>query len=187
MGIMLIVGILSGILFGRAENVSTALLSAPEETVKLILSIGGLLCFWSGIMKIAEKSGILKFVAKILRPILSPLFPDASEKALAAIVMNIAANLLGLGNAATPMGLIAMKELYATAPEKGKASAAMINFVIFNTVGLQIIPTTVGALRKAAGSEEPFSIMLPMILVSCFSLAAALSLALIFNKIRGKK
>ena len=175
MGIMLIVGILSGILFGRAENVSTALLSAPEETVKLILSIGGLLCFWSGIMKIAEKSGILKFVAKILRPILSPLFPDASEKALAAIVMNIAANLLGLGNAATPMGLIAMKELYATAPEKGKASAAMINFVIFNTVGLQIIPTTVGALRKAAGSEEPFSIMLPMILVSCFSLAAALS------------
>lgn len=184
---MFIIGITSGIINGRTENIVNAILSSPEDTIKLVLLIGGSICFWNGIMKIAERSGILKFLAKIFKPILKPLFPDASEKAVAAIVMNISANLLGLGNAATPMGIIAMKELIKTAKDKTSASGSMITFVVLNTVGFQIVPTTVATLRSAAGSTDPFSITIPMIVVSFISLLIALIPTLILNKKRGRK
>jgi spore maturation protein A len=184
---MFIIGITSGIINGRTENIVNAILSSPEDTIKLVLLIGGSICFWNGIMKIAERSGILKFLAKVLKPLLKPLFPDASEKAIAAIIMNISANLLGLGNAATPMGIIAMKELIKTAKDKTSASGSMITFVVLNTVGFQIVPTTVAALRSAAGSTDPFSITIPMIVVSFISLLIALIPTLILNKKRGRK
>lgn len=180
-----VVGIISGIINGRVENITEAVVSSPEDTIKLVLLIGGTICFWNGIMKIAEKCGILKFLAKVLKPILKHLFPDASEKALAAIVMNISANLLGLGNAATPMGIIAMKELMKTAKDKLSANSSMITFVVINTVGFQIVPTTVAALRQGSGSSAPFSITVPMIIVSLLSLFLALIPTLILNKRRG--
>lgn len=182
---MFIIGIISGIINGRSANITEAILKSPEDTIKLVLLIGGSICFWNGIMKIAEKSGILKFLARIFKPILKPLFPDASEKAMAAIVMNISANLLGLGNAATPMGIIAMKELVKPMQDKLSASSSMITFVVINTVGFQIVPTTVAALRSAAGSKDPFSITIPMIIVSFISLLIALIPTLILNKKRG--
>lgn len=182
MAVMLVLGIVTSALFGRVDNTAVAMISSFEDTVKLLFSMGGMICFWSGVMKIAEKSEILSIFTKLLRPFLSKLFPGANDKAMAAIITNIAANLLGLGNAATPMGLIAMSELKKTALDEKRASEAMITFVIFNTVGLQIIPTTVAALRLAAGSEDPFWVLIPTAAVSFISLMAALIPTIILNK-----
>lgn len=125
--------------------------------VKLSLSLLGTICFWSGIMEIASVSQFTKILSKLFRPLTKILFKglDATSSALDAICMNMSANFLGLGNAATPLGITAMQKLQQISSNKQVASDHMITFVVLNTCSIQLIPTTIAALRLNAGSQKP--------------------------------
>ncbi len=143
------------------ENVVTMLNNAIQNGAELFLTIAPLMCFWSGIMEITERSGITRFIARLLSPLTKILFPSLKndDEALGKICMNMSANLLGMGNAATPLGLCAMEHLDKINPAPAKASDAMCMFVIINTASIQIIPSSVITLRAAFGSETPADIL----------------------------
>ncbi len=153
---------------------------------KLSLGLVAVLSFWLGIMKIGEKSGAVNFLAKALRPFLKRIFPKVPENhpAMGAMVMNIAANMLGLDNAATPMGLKAMRELQELNPEKDTASDAQIMFLVLNTSGLTIIPISVITYRASLGAANPTDIFLPILLATFFSTLGGLIFVAIIQKIK---
>ena len=157
---MLIIGFVVGMLNGRLEQVTQAAFNSAGRAVELSIGLLGMMCLWSGLMHIAEKSGLLKFIARMARPLLRLLFPQIAnnDKALGAIVMNLAANFLGLGNAATPLGIRAMSELQKVNRSRDTASDSMCMFLVLNTSAIQLIPTTVIALRSSAGSAVPSEI-----------------------------
>lgn len=161
-------GILFGLLTGKGSAVSSAVTNACTSSVQYVIALAGILCFWCGIMKIAEKSGLTKKIAVILKPILKLLFKDAgnNEKALGAIVMNLTANMMGLSNAATPFGIKAMDELKKINNDKDSASDDMVLFLILNAACIQFVPTTVISIRAAAGAKNPGDIILPAILTT---------------------
>ena len=161
-----------GIISGKLPEVSAAALEESSHAAELSFRLLGSLCFWSGIMKIAEKSGLMDFVCKIAKPLLCLVFPSLKdeEKALGAISMNAAANFLGLGNAATPLGIAAMKELHRLSGFSSAATKEMVCFVVMNTASLQLLPTTVAAVRLGNGAERPFDILPAVWFVSACSL-----------------
>ena len=164
---------------GRALELSASVMDGAKESVELVFSVLGILCFWSGMMEIAKRSGITQGLAKIFSPILSKLFPDVKKNspAMNYISLNISANLLGLGNAATPFGLKAMRELARVNPLKDTASDSMLLFVVMNTASLQLIPTTLCAYREAYGSQRPFDIIVPVWVTSVCALVAGITVA----------
>ena len=164
--IMIFVGIVVGLLTGNGEAISKAMLGSIDGTVKLVIGLGGLMCFWCGVMKVAEKSGLTGKLAQLLRPVLKLIFKEAAtdEKALGAIVMNITCNMMGLGNAATPFGIKAMQEMDRLNKEKGRASNDMALFLVLNAACIQLIPSSVISYRAAAGSANPGAIIIPAIL-----------------------
>ena len=127
-----------------------------------------MMCFWSGLLEIAKRAGLTEKLAKLIRPLTQLLFPRlrGDSPAVTAMVMNMTANFLGLSNAATPLGLAAMQELEKINPKPGTASDEMCMFVVINTASISLIPTTVIALRSAAGSQDPFGIIVPVWLCS---------------------
>ena len=145
----------------------------------LVISLTGMLCLWCGLMKIAQQCRLTEAVARLFRPLTRLLFPELppGSPALQAICMNLSANLLGLGNAATPLGLAAMRELQKLNRQKDTASNAMVTFVVLNTASLQLIPTTCTVLRQQAGSAAPMEILPAVWLSSIASAAVALTLA----------
>lgn len=159
---LILIGIVFGILSGNIEVINNSILLSGGKAFDLVLSLLPTIVLWSGIMKIAEDSGILEKFASFLFPFLSKLFPSAKNntKALGYISSNIAANMLGLGSAATPFGLKAMNELQKDNPKKDTASEAMITFLVLNTAGVTIIPTTIIAIRLAYGSLYPTATIL---------------------------
>lgn len=165
---MIFLGVLIGLLTGNGEVISKAIISSADSTVSLIIGLVGLMCFWCGVMKVAEKSGFTNKLAKILRPILKLIFKEAAkdEKALGAIVMNITANMMGLGNAATPFGIKAMQEMDRLNKEKGTASNDMSLFLVLNAACIQLVPSTVISIRAACGSSNPGAIIMPAVLAS---------------------
>lgn len=174
-----------GILNGKIADISAAVLEESTHAVELSLKLLGSLCFWSGIMETARQSGIVEKLCKILKPLLVLVFPKLrnEEKALGAISMNIAANLLGLGNAATPLGISAMKELHKISGFSSAATAEMVCFVVINTASLQLLPTTIGTLRLENGAKTPFDILPAVWFVSACSLAIGILAAKIgFSK-----
>ena len=174
---LITIGILFSILTGNIDVINKSILTNGEEALKLMLSILPIIVLWSGIMKIAEEAGMLKKFAKFLEPILKRLFPTVPKDnpALGFIASNIAANMMGLGSAATPFGLKAMSELQKINPKKDTASTPMITFLVLNTAGVTIIPTTVLALRIAHGSLNPSEIILPGIIATfCSSIGGLL-------------
>jgi len=162
--IFLIISFTYAICFGSVSEANLAIFESTENAVNLCIKLLGTICLWSGIMKIAEKTIIIKALKKILNPILKWLFPnlDRSDEAYSDISMNIVANIMGLGNAATPMGLKAMKSLNKKNEDKKKLSNEMAIFIVINTASIQIIPTTVIAIRNSLGSENPTAILLPV-------------------------
>ncbi|AYE34410.1 nucleoside recognition domain-containing protein [Clostridium septicum] len=166
--VMIFLGIIVGLFTGNGDGISKAIIGSVDSTVSLIIGLVGLMCFWCGVMKVAEKSGLTNKLAKLLRPILRLLFKDAAkdEKALGAIVMNITANMMGLGNAATPFGIKAMQEMDRLNKEKGTASNDMVLFLVLNAACIQLVPSTIISIRAACGSTNPGSIILPAILAS---------------------
>ena len=164
--IMIFLGILVGLFTGNGEIISKSIINSADSTVSMIIGLMGLMCFWCGVMKVAEKSGFTNKLAKVLRPILRIIFKEAAkdEKALGAIVMNITANMMGLGNAATPFGIKAMEEMDRLNTKKGVASNDMALFLVLNAACIQLVPSTVLSIRAAAGSTNPGAIILPAII-----------------------
>lgn len=177
-GIMLL-SLIGGALNGRMEEVNKALLNGGEEAITLSLTLGGAICLWSGMMRVAEKAGFTEIISRILSPVLRLLFPGLSPScpAAKAILLNMSANFLGLGNAATPFGLKAMEELQKLNPEKNTASKHMITFVVLNTASIQLLPTTVATLRLKYGSASPMQILPAVWITSIGAAAAALLMA----------
>ena len=176
MGIFFFVSVLVSIVFGmingKLPEVSAAAMEESSHAAELSFRLLGSLCFWSGIMKIAEKSGIIEIVCKLTKPLLCVVFPSikGEEKALGAISMNVAANFMGLGNAATPLGISAMKELHKISGFSSAATKEMVCFVVMNTASLQFLPTTVASMRLEFGAERPFDILPAVWFVSACSL-----------------
>jgi spore maturation protein A len=158
---LLLIGFATAAVTGRIEGVTTAALDASKNAVELILALAGAMALWMGIMKIAEMSGLMEGLARLLRPLIAFLFPSVpnGHPAIGAIVMNLSANILGLGAAATPMGLKAMQELQQLNPDQEEASEAICTFLALNTSAFTLIPGTVIALRAAAGSRAPSAIV----------------------------
>jgi len=149
--------LLEKISYVKIRAITKAALDYADTAVTISLGLIGVMALWLGIVKIAEEAGLLSVLTKLLTPLTSRLFPDvpAGHPAIAAMVMNIAANMLGLNNAATPLGLKAMEELNKLSPKLGTATNAMCTFLVINTAGLTLIPATAIAIRAAQGSAEP--------------------------------
>lgn len=158
---LIALSVLFGAVNGRLDTVTAAALSECGGAVTLTLTLMGSMCLWSGLMKVAERAQLTEKLSRLFSPLLRLLFRglDWRSAAAKAITLNITANLLGLGNAATPLGIAAMKELDRLAPHDGVATDHMVLFVVLNTASLQLIPTTTAMLRQAAGSPAPFDIM----------------------------
>lgn len=184
---MMILSFIAGIINGNIEAVTAGAIDGSAEGVSLIISLLGIMCLWTGIAKIAERAGMIDIFAKLLRPITKILFPrlKAGSAAMSAIVMNMVANLLGMGNAATPLGIKAMQELdkLKTGDE---ASDEMCIFAVLNTASIQLIPSTVISLRQSFGSENPGIIIVPVWIASIAAVVAAVLSAKVFQKRRQK-
>ena len=187
---MLLLGIVYGSLRGRMPDITEAALASSKEAISLCITLMGAMCFWVGMMKIAEKSGLLSALAKKLEPMLLFLFPAIrkEKKAKEYIATNIIANIFGLGWAATPAGLKAMKELQKCSGEPaGVASREMCTFLIINISSLQLIPVNMIAYRSQYGSANPALIVGPGILATFISTVAAVIFCLIAMRLGGKK
>lgn len=180
---LIILSIICAMIFGNTQELSTELLNSGTSSIELLMKMAGIMCLWSGIMKIAEESGFTSMIAKLFSPLLRPLFPRLKKDspAFKCITMNISANLLGLGNAATPFGLKAMEHLHTLNGRRDTASNEMVIFVVMNTASLQLIPTTIATLRQAYGSTDPFNIIVPVWISSATALAVALIIAFSLN------
>lgn len=162
--IFIIISIIYAIFSGNLDALNKSIFESTESAVNLTLTLLGTTCLWSGIMEIASKTNVIEYLSKILKPIVKRLFPNMKEKSKSYdnVIMNIVANILGLGNAATPLGLKAMSELQKNNDDKEKLSDNMMMLIVLNTASLQIIPTTVIAIRSSLGSEAPSKIIFPV-------------------------
>lgn len=181
--IMVILSIFCSILTGRTAQTGSAALIGAQNGVTLALSLCGSLCLWSGFAKLTEKSGLARRFSALLRPLLSRLFPEASRdpSALQDLCGNLTANFLGLGNAATPMGISAVRRMHALSG-KPDASDEMCRLIVLNTASIQLIPSTVGAVRASLGSARPFDILPAVWLTSACSVTAGLLAARLFSR-----
>lgn len=173
--VFLVLALICGAFTGRLDAVTTAVGTGAGEAVTLIISIAGLMCFWSGIMELVQASGLAEKLSRILMPLLRPLFGKAAvdREAMEAVSANVAANLLGLSNAATPLGLRAADRLYTLEGRRGSPNT-VLTLITLNTASIQLIPSTVAAVRAACGASSPFDIMLPVWGASIFSVAVVL-------------
>lgn len=167
--------LLCGAVTGRLDAVTTAVGAGAGEAVTLLVSITGLMCFWSGMMELMQASGLAEKLSGLLMPLLRPLFGriSADREAMQAVSANVAANLLGLSNAATPLGLRAADRLYTLEGRRG-APDSVLTLITLNTASIQLIPSTVAAVRAACGAAAPFDIMVPVWGASAISVAVVL-------------
>lgn len=183
--IFLIISIIYAIFSGKVEELNNSLFESANNAVQLTITLFGTLCFWNGIMQIAIKSSLVNTISKLLNPLIKFLFPDVKkgEKIHKEISMNIIANMLGLGNAATPLGLKAMKSMQKENPKKERLSNSMAMFIIINTASIQIIPTTVIAIRNSLNSSNPSSIIVPVWIVTIIAAITAIIVGKILIKL----
>lgn len=168
---MIVIAFIFCIINGDVEQIIEVLFSSTENTVSLFLRLLGMICMWSGFIKIAEKSGLIEKLSKFINPLIRILFPELKNdnEVSGHIAMNMTANMIGLGNVATPIGLKAMEKMQEKNKEKHKLSKSMLTFVVLNTASIQLIPTSVIVIRAAAGSQHPTDIVLPTIISSVVS------------------
>lgn len=173
--LFIVIGIIVAVFNGNIDAVTESAISSAKTAVDLSLGLIGVMALWLGIMKIAEDSGLIKLISRALKFIMVPLFPDVPEDhpAMGAMIMNLAANVLGLGNAATPLGLKAMQELQNLNPNKDTATNAMCTFLAINTSSVTLIPATVIGIRAAAGASNAADIIGPTIIATAASTIAA--------------
>lgn len=183
--ILIFLSLFFGFVTGNLEAVSTAALNSAADAVRLSFTLMGTICLWSGMMEIADRAQLTKKLVWLISPLLRLIFGHKlSSNVAQAVAMNLSANLLGLGNAATPLGLTAMKAFQDELPPNllDTATDDMILFTVMNTSSLQLIPTTIAALRLASGSKAPMEILPAVLLVSFISLTAAIAAAKLFSR-----
>ena len=180
---MAVLSILCGLATGRGDLVAAAAVEGAQAAVELCVSIAGMLCLWTGVMEIMRRSGLAEGLSRLLRPVLSALFPQVSKDrgVMDSISANVSANLLGLGNAATPLGIEAVRRMERKSP--GTASDAMCMLVVCNTASIQLIPTTVASVRAAAGSSSPFDLLPAVWLASALSVGVGIAACKLFARI----
>jgi len=180
---LILCGVILGVITGRTEAVTSATFDAAKASLMTIaLPLGSVMALWLGIMRLAEKSGAVERLSSLLRPVLTRLFPDVptDHPAMGAMVMNIAANMLGLGNAATPLGLRAMQGLESLNPRPGTATNAMCTFLAINTRSVQLIPATAVGILAAAGATHPTAIIgTALVATSCSFMTGIISVKLL--------
>ena len=176
--IFIIISFSFAIFSGNLEQLNESIFSSTADAVNLCINLLGTICLWNGIMQIASHTTIIEKITKVLKPILKFIFPEVQENSNTynEISMNIVANILGLGNAATPLGLRAMKSLQKENKNKSMLTNSMIMFIVINTASIQLIPTTVIAIRSSMGSKNPTSIIFPVwIATICAAIAGIIS------------
>lgn len=180
---MVVIALVCGLATGNGQAVAAAAVTGAADAVELCVSMAGLLCLWMGIMEVMSRSGLSDKLSALLRPILGRLFPDFTHDGavMNAVSANMSANLLGLGNAATPLGLEASRLMAHCSP--GVASDSLCMFVVCNTASIQLIPTTVASLRSAAGSVTPFDILPATWFASTLSVLAGITAAKVLSKL----
>jgi len=182
---IVILAIVLGGINGKIENVTKSAIDAASGSVTIAIGLIGIMALWLGVMKIAEDSGLMALAAKAITPILKKLFPDvpAGHPAMASMTMNIAGNMLGLGNAATALGLKAMEDLETLNKHPGVATNAMCTFLTINTAGLQLVPATMIGVLASAGSKDPTVIIGATIAATFTALIAGVTAVKLLEKL----
>lgn len=182
---MILISIVIGMIKGIAPDMVNAIFDSAKSATENCFNIVGMICLWSGIMKIAEECGIVKKLSRIVEPILNLIFPKLKKdsKARGLIALNMTANLLGLGNVATPLGLSAMEELQKDSANKDTLSDEMMMLIVVNTASIQLIPTSIIAIRVAHNSNNPVLVVIPILISSFLSVVAGI----MFVKLKCKK
>lgn len=180
---LILFSIVFSVFSGNVLQLGDAVFTSVTEAVTLTIKMLGMFCFWSGIMQIAKVSGLTDKISKLLSPILNRIFPSIRNdvETRNAVAMNVTANLLGLGNAATPLGIAAMQRLQAHSENKSVASNDMVLFVVLNTACIRLIPTTAAMLRHEAGAAAPMDILPATVLTSLLSCTIGLIAARAFE------
>lgn len=186
---LIVASIIIGAINGKLQDVVNSIMDGAEMSVKIAFSLIGIMAFWLGMMRIAEKSGIIKFISKLLQPITKFLFNELPENspAIGDIAMNFTANAFGLANAATPFGIRAMEELQKENNDKKQASNSMCLFLGMNTAGFQLIPTTVLAVLVGIGYKNPTEIIAPTLIVTSIAFISAILISKILQCLTTKK
>ena len=180
---MVVVSVVCGLMLGNGPAVAAAAVEGAAAAIELCLTMAGVLCLWMGVMEIMKRSGLADKLSKLLRPILCRLYPDFKKdrETMDAVSANVSANLLGLGNAATPLGIQAARRMAKKTP--GVASDSLCMLVVCNTASIQLIPTTVASVRLAAGCAAPFDILPAVWLASAVSVTVGVLGAKIMGKV----
>ena len=180
---MVVVSVLCGLVTGRGAEVAAAAMEGTAAAVELSLSIAGMLCLWTGVMEVMRQAGLARGLSRLLRPVLSRLFPQVAgdREIMDSISANVSANLLGLGNAATPLGIEAARRMGRHS--RGRACDALCMLVVCNTASIQLIPTTVAAVRASAGSRTPFDILPAVWLASAVSVGVGIAACRILARV----
>ncbi|MDD5452241.1 MAG: hypothetical protein PHT49_10140 [Desulfovibrionales bacterium] len=176
---LILLSVVAAAYSGRMKETLDASFEAAKGAVELAIGLVGIMALWLGLMKVAEVGGLLSLVARAVRPVMVRLFPEVppGHSAMSAMIMNISANVLGLGNAATPMGIKAMMELDKLNPNKGQATNAMALFLAINTSSVTILPLGIIGVRAAAGAADPASIIIPTLIATICSTTVAIAMA----------
>jgi len=182
--IFIIISIVYAVIAGRIDEVNSSIFKSAEDAVSLCITFLGTICLWNGIMQIAQTSTLIEKLTKFLSPVMKFLFPEIKkeEKEYKEVSMNMVANMLGLGNAATPLGLKAMDSMQEKNPDKTRLSNSMATLIVINTASLQIIPTTIIAIRTSLNSQNPTSIIVPVWVTSIVAFLTVVILNKILNK-----
>ena len=180
---MVCISLIFGAAAGQSAAVGAAAAQGVQQAVTFCLTVGGMICLWSGVMEVMRRSGIAAGLSRLLQPVLRRLFPRASRDArtLDALSMNVSANLLGLGNAATPLGLQAVQRMKRLSGSD-RATDEMCRLIVMNTASIQLLPTTVAAVRASLGAAAPFDILPAVWITSAVSVAAGLLSAQLFRR-----
>lgn len=180
--IMAVMAIVTAFFTGKTDALTQAVSDGAQSAVSLGISLCGMLCLWCGVMEVMKRAGLSEKLSRLLRPLLSLLFPIADKSATDALAANVSANLLGLGNAATPMGLIAAKRLQELSGQGRTASDAFALLVVINTASLQLIPVTIATLRASNGASAPFDILPHVWVTSAASMTVAILAAKLMSR-----
>ena len=180
---MVVVSLVCALVTGQGSEVASAAMEGASAGVELCLGMAGALCLWMGVMEVLRRAGAMGWLSRLLRPVLGRLYPDFARDSgvMDAISANVSANLLGLGNAATPLGLDAARRMSRRSP--GVASDALCMLVVCNTASIQLIPTTVAAVRAGAGSTAPFDILPAVWLASALSVTVGILATRLFARL----
>ena len=183
--VMVLAAVLCGSAAGRGEAVAAAALEGASAAVELCVSMAGVLCLWTGVMEVLRRSGAMEGLSRLLHPLLRRLYPTFADdrEVMDSIAANVSANLLGLGNAATPLGIRAAQGMSRRTP--GVASDALCMLVVCNTASIQLIPTTVASVRAAQGCTTPFDILPAVWLASAISVTVGITAAKVLGRVWG--